>query len=258
MGQLIEYGQKVQKVGIERFDCAQGVTVKAALLNYKQPYARNIAYDEVNRCFVECDRAMALKYGLNPSPRYYFLVAAFATDLNGNVIGDKEVKVTYMQMKNQQYEHFLAASNNLGGWDGLVTLTKVAKKGEGGKDFSYVEAMPASSQADGFKTISQTLRDRINKLATNEELLKTSIHMIDAVTGLYEDKYLERIAQNKQNAAQTASVPQSASQQSISQPAPQQAAQQPKTAAIPQTAQPTAAAPIDDITPVDGDDLPFN
>lgn len=257
MGQLIEFGQKVQKIGIEKFDCAQGVTVRAALLNYARPYVRNLAWDELNKCTVECTREMAIKYSLNPSPRYFFLVAAFATDLNGNVIGDKEVKVTYMQMKDQQYNRFCAASNNLGEWNGLVTLSKVQKTVEG-RDFSYVEAIPAADNAKGFNVMSQALKDRIAKLSADENVINTSVQMIDAATGYYEDKYLERIAQNKQQAAETASVPQSAPQAAVPQAAPQQAAQQPKKAAIPQTAQPTAVAPSDDITPVDGDDLPFN
>ena len=201
MGQMIDFGQKVQKVGIDRFDCADGITVKGVLLNYARPYARNIAFDEVNRCFVECTKEMAIKYNLNPSPRYYFVLASFTTDANGNILGDKEQRVTYIQMSNNQYEHFLAASNNLASWHGYVTLTKV-KKSNNGKDFSFVESTPADDNAEGFKGVSQALKERIDKLMNNKDFIDTAIHLIDSVTGLYEDKYLERIEQNKLRAQQ--------------------------------------------------------
>lgn len=277
MGQFIEFGQKAPKAGIERFDCAQGVTVKAMLLNYRQPYVRNLAFDEVNGCTVECTREMAIKYGLNPVNCYFFLVAAFATDLNGDVIGDKEVKVTYLRMKNQQYERFLAASNNIGEWNGLVTLSKVEKRVEG-RDFSYVEAMPAVSTAKGFNTMSQQLKDRIGKLSEDKEVLTISVQMIDNATGLYEDKYLEHIQQKKaQKEAQLQGANGGAAQQ---QSQPVAAPQQPQQAQIPQSTQPnaapasktvaasanaakttTATAPAaaqdEFIQPVDADELPF-
>ena len=201
MGQMIEFGQKVQKVGIDKFDCADGITVKGVLLNYARPYARNIAFDDTNRCFVECTKEMALKYNLNPSPRYYFVLASFTTDANGNILGDKEQRVTYIQMSNKQYEHFLAASNNLASWHGYVTLEKEKKSGNG-RDYSYIEAKPADDNADGFKGVSQALKERIDKLMNNKDFIDTAIHLIDSVTGLYEDKYLERIEQNKLRAQQ--------------------------------------------------------
>lgn len=196
MGQLIEYGARIQKIGIDKFDCAENVIVKAMFLNYSRPYARNLAFDEVNKCSVECTEEMALKYGLHPRPRYFFLVAAFQQDMQGNILGDTEAKVTYMSMSNGQYEHFLAQSNNLDKWNGFVTLTKIVKKDNNGKDLSYIEATPASSNAQGFKNaLSKALIERLSSLVKDEELLKTSIQMIDSVTGLYEDKYIERINQ---------------------------------------------------------------
>jgi hypothetical protein len=229
MGQLISFGQKVQKDGIDRFDCAEGITVKGVLLNYAQPYARNIAYDETYRCYVECTPEMVVKYGLNPSPRYYFALATFATDANNNILGDKEQRVTYIQMSNNQYEHFLAASNNLASWHGYVTLAKKKQRGNNGKDYSFIEATPADDNAGGFAGVSQTLKDRINMLSTNEEFLKRTTVLIDNVTGLYEDKYLER----KQNW-------QSDAPQAAAQPAPA-----PQAAPLPQpTAQATPAAQL--------------
>lgn len=258
MGQLIEYGSRIQKIGIDKFDCAEGVVVKAMFLNYSRPYARNLAFDDVHKCSVECTEEMALKYGLKPRPRYFFLVAAFQQDMQGNILGDTESKVTYMSMSNGLYEHFLAASNNLDKWNGFVTLTKVAKKGDGGKDLSYIEATPASSNAQGFKGLSKALIERISSLVKDEELLKTSIQMIDAVTGLYEDKYLERINNANNNGTQQAvgqggAQPQGNTMYVTSQPAPQ---------AIPQSA-PTNNTADADVQAVEGEiapveDLPFS
>jgi hypothetical protein len=231
---MIEFGQKVQKVGIDKFDCAEGITVKGILLNYANPYARNIAYDEVNRCSVECTKEMAIKYNLNPSPCYYFVLATFATDANNNILGDKEQRVTFIQMSNNQYEHFLAASNNLASWHGYVTLQKKKRKGNNGKDYSFVESTPADDNADGFKSVSQALKDRINRLVSDKNFINTAIQLIDAATGLYEDKYLERIEQNKRRQLQQGGYQQGGYQQ---QPQAVQPPQQPQAAQLPPTAQ---------------------
>lgn len=261
MGQMIEFGQKVQKVGIDKFDCAEGITVKGVLLNYAKPYARNIAYDEVNRCSVECTKEMAIKYNLNPSPRYYFVLATFATDANNNILGDKEQRVTFIQMSNNQYEHFLAASNNLASWHGYVTLSKV-KKNNKGKDYSFVESTPADDNAEGFKGVSQALKDRIDKLINNKDFIDTAVHLIDGATGLYEDKYLERIEQNKQRQLQQGGYQQQP--QAVQQPQQPQAAQLPPTAQNSGNAvQTTQTAPVqpvqqpDDFGEEAGNDLPF-
>ena len=267
MGQMIEFGQRIQKSGIDKFDCAENVIVKAMFLNYARPYARNLAYDEVIKKSVECTEEMALKYGLNPRPRYFFLVASFQQDVQGNIIGDTEAKVTYMSMSNGQYEHFLAASNNLDKWNGFVTLTKIAKKDGKGKDLSYIEATPASSNAQGFKGISKALINRIAELVKNDAFIKKSFDMVDVVTGVYEDKYLELLNQAK---AQIASGNQGnnggqAAIQQPSAPAPQAIPSSSTIAPNPNVVQTTTTAPATEVVEaqvVDGDiqptdDLPF-
>lgn len=257
MGQLIDFGQKVQKVGIDRFDCVEGITVKGILLNYAKPYARNIAYDEVNRCFVECTKEMAIKYNLNPSPRYYFVLASFATDANNNILGDKEQRVTYIHMSNNQYEHFLAASNNLVSWHGYVTLQKKKQKGNNGKDFSFVESTPADDNADGFKGVSQALKTRIDRLVNDNNFINTAVQLIDSATGLYEDKYLERIEQNKlrqqQNNAQPVQQPNAPTQAAVGGNTAYVTKQQPQ---LPQQPTPPVQQP-DDFGAEVGQDLPF-
>lgn len=286
MGQLIEYGSRIQKIGIDKFDCAEGVVVKAMFLNYSRPYARNLAYDEFYKCSVECTEEMALKYGLKPRPRYFFLVAAFQQDMQGNILGDTEAKITYMSMSNGQYEQFLAQSNNLDKWNGFTTLRKIVKKDGDGKDLSYIEATPASSNAQGFKgALSKALVERITSLVKDEGLLNTSIQMIDAVTGLYEDKYVERINQMKaqvdggKTSNQQPSAPTNGGKTAIQQPSA------PTPQAIPQATNPNVVtqstsvgtmpathqvqsggntAPIadaqvveGDMQPIDDPDLPF-
>ncbi len=110
---------------------------------------------------------------------------------------DKEQRITYLQMSNNQYEHFVAASNNLASWHGYVTLTKKKQRGSDGKDYSYIDSTPADDNADGFKGVSQALKERIDQLVGNEKFMNMAIDLIDLKTGLYEDKYLERIEQNK-------------------------------------------------------------
>ena len=259
MGQLINFGDRVQKIGIDRFDCAQDVTVKAMFVNYDRPYARNMAYDETNKCYVECDKDMAIKYGLSPKPRYYFLVAALQTDMNGNILGDKEVKVTYVNMSNNQYEHFLAASNNLDQWKGFVTLVKVKKNDGKGKDIIYIEATPASSNAQGFKGISEKLAARLNQLAADENMLNTAVQLIDADTGLTKEQYEERLAQKAVGGQQPQAVQGGNTMYVTSQPAPQ-AIPQPTAAPVAPT---TTTTSVQDLPTEGGDikevtDLPFS
>ena len=165
-----------------------------------------------------------------------------------------------MSMSNGQYEHFLAASNNLDKWNGFVTLTKIAKKDGKGKDLSYIEATPASSNAQGFKGLSNALINRISELVKNDAFIKKSIDMIDIATGVYEDKYLELLNQVKsqnngtqQAVGQGDTQPQGNTMYVTSAPAPQ---------AIPQSA-PTNNMADADVQAVEGEiepvnDLPFN
>ena len=196
MGQLIGFGDTIQKDGIDKFDCAEGTKVKAMFINYQKPYACTMAFDETIKRYVECDKEMVIKYGLNPSPRYVFLVAKLTTDMNGKILGEQEEKVTYLSMSNKQYEHFVESSYNLGGWDGFVTLTKVKQKGNN-TDYSYIDAMPASSNAQGFDQISQVLMARLNQLATDENLLIGSLRLVNQAMGLNKQQYEERIAKLK-------------------------------------------------------------
>ena len=259
MGQFIQFGQKVQKTGIDRFDCVEGVTVKGVLLNYAQPYVRNIAFDEARRRYVECVEDMAIKYKLDPTPRYYFVVASFATDVNGNIIGDKEQKVTFIQMKNKSYEEFVAQSNNLASWHGFVTLVKVNQG-----DYSYIKATPADDNANGFN-ISQALKTRIQSMSGNEEFIKRTTDLIDDATGMTKEQYEEFVAnydKRQNNDKKQKELSQGGNTMYVTKP--QQAVQsqsQPQLKAVQQTNE--VQTEIEDVpdsfgAPIDDDkDLPF-
>lgn len=254
MGQFIDYGSQIQKTEINKFDCAVGVEVKAMLINYSKPYARNLAYDKKNKCSVECTEEVALKYGLIAKPRYYFLVAAFQQDMQGNILGDTLSEITYLSMSNAQYEHFISASNNLDKWNGFVTLKKVQKKDDEGKDLSYIDASPASSNAQGFIGLSKVLISRIAELVKDETMIKRKFQLVDLKTGYYEDEYIERINQNKQE-----NNPKNEDNKPKELGGKTQAAQLPQAEpkAIGESSQDviTAQAEIVDVQPTD--DLPF-
>lgn len=245
MGQLIQFGQTVQKIGIDKFDCVG--EVKAMLINYQQPYVRCLAFDETNKCSVECTQELALKYGLNPQPYYFFIVASFSEDINKNIIGEKERSITYLRMSNNQYEQFLSLSANLDQWNGLVTINKV-KKSVNGRDFSYLEAKPASFNSPIFKGISKPLASRLKELSTDTKMLEASVKLIDIATGLTEDKYIERINKNAQSNGQQQAHPQQVSPTTQAQAIPQQ------TQVVEQVA-PQDVVSVDEVQPTD--DLPF-
>lgn len=178
----VPIGTKVKRLGIPRLSVGEGATCRAILLE-QDPQMKHIAYDDARKVRVEVDQDMCIKYGLRPSPTFFYLVAKLNTDLNGDVIGDK-FTVEYLQL-SENLNNELAAQIAEQGVPKSLHLTKVKKQADG-KDFSYIKVVPS---AQGFED-NKSLWDKINKLRANKEFIDTCWKFIDADTSKTKEQYI--------------------------------------------------------------------
>lgn len=205
----VQLGTKVNRLGIQRISCAENQTCRCILID-SNPCMKHVAYDESVKRSVEVDQEMVLKYGLRPSPTFYYLVAKLNTDLNGNVVGDK-FTVEYIQLSENLNNEFADALREFGGVPASLAITKVKKMGEGGKDYSYIKV--TASNYDPTLDDSK-LAEKIKALKENTTFIQQCWKMIDATTTISKQQYLEMLVKAKD----TPSVPASPSKELPSQP----------------------------------------
>lgn len=210
----VALGTKVKRLGIQRLLVSEGAKCRAILLD-NDPRMKHIAYDESRKVRVEVDQDMCIEYGLNPSPTFYYLVAKLNTDLNGNVIGD-QFTVEYLQLSESLNNKFAEQVSEMG-MPKSLSLTKVKKSGDNGRDFSYIETTPsAKSLVDD----NPSLKAKINELKSNQEFIANCWKMIDASTSITKERYIEMLhSDNSQSNIQQIQAPKSKSALPQSKPA---------------------------------------
>lgn len=215
----VTIGTKVNRLGIPRLSVGEGSTCRAILLD-PDPRMKHIAYDEARKRRVEVDQDMCIRFGLRPSPTFFYLVAKLNTDLNGNVIGDK-FTVEYLQLSENLNNEFSDQILEQGVPKSLQ-LTKV-KKSANGKDYSYIKVVPSQR---GFED-NKSLWSNIRAVQEKEGFIDTCWAMIDADTSLTKQQYLELLSsENTQGQQETKQI-------ANTQHAPRQIAQKPAESPMP-------------------------
>lgn len=181
----VALGTRVNRLGISRVSVAEGSKCRVVLLDMN-PCMKHVAFDDEVRRSVEVDQDMCIKYGLRPSPTFYYLVAKLNTDLAGRVIGDR-FTIEYLQMSENQNNEFADAIQEQGIPKSLL-LTKLKKMDDKGRDMSTIKTTP--SNYDPLKEDSQ-LAAKIEAVRNNKELIENTWKLIDAATTISKSTYFK-------------------------------------------------------------------
>lgn len=205
--QSVPLGTRVKPMGISRVSVADGCVRRAILLD-NNPQFKYVAWDDNIKRRVEVDQDLVVNYGLSPSTTFYYLVAMLNTDMTGNVVND-QFTVEFLQLSENQNNDFGTALAEMGTFNS-IHLSKVVKKGDGGKDFSYVQAKPSNYTVDHISG----LMDKIRALQSDQAAIASLWQFVDVATSISKEQYLKLMAekdaaQNPQalEGAQRAAVP---------------------------------------------------
>lgn len=178
--QKVQLGTKVRPLGINRTNVADGYKCRAVLVDLN-PRVKYIAWDPKLKKRIEVDQDFIIKYNLRPMTQFYYLIAKLNTDMNGQVVGDQFV-VEYLQLSENVNNEFSDSIEEFGNFSSLL-LTKVTKKGDNGKDFSYIKVTPSSLQ------ISPEIQSKVLELRNNTQALESMWNLIDRATSITAEEY---------------------------------------------------------------------
>lgn len=178
----VAIGTRVRPLGIQRLNVADGARCRVVLLD-EDPRMKYIAWDDERKKRVEVDQNLVIRYGLRPMTNFYYLVAKLNTDMNGNVVGDQFV-IEYLQLSENLNNDLADAISENPNFTSFM-LTKVAKKGPDGQDFSHIKVTPSSYKIDG------RLLENLNKLRAETEAIETMWSMIDRATSMTAAEYIK-------------------------------------------------------------------
>lgn len=177
----VKIGTRVNPLGINRVVVADNAKCRAILID-PNPRMKYVAWDDSIKRRVEVDQAMVIKYGLRPMTTFYYLVAKLNTDMNGVVVDDKFV-VEYLTLSESVNNDFADAVAENPKFTSLL-LTKVIKKGDNGKDFSYVKPTPSTNQE-----ISEEIEAALDKIRNTEGAIEGMWAIVDASTSINRQQY---------------------------------------------------------------------
>lgn len=180
----VPLGTIVKPIGVGRANVAENVKGKAILIE-KDPFHKNVAYDDKVKRSVEVDQDAVIEHGLNARGMYLFLVARLNTDMKGTVIGDDFI-IEYVQLSETTYAEYADGVEAVGGKANGMMLKKVSKSVEG-RDFSYVTATAANIP------LSPGLMEALKAVKRNKAGVEALWKMIDANTSISIEEYVTRL-----------------------------------------------------------------
>lgn len=176
----VKIGTRVADLGIQKVNVADGTKARVVLID-ADPQMKYIAYDNVVKRRVEVNQDLLIKYNLKPTATFFYLIARLNTDMKGNVVDD-DFSIEYLQLTNNVNVEFADAVAENPNFTSVV-LSKVSKKGDGGKDFSYTKATPSNY------VVSEGIQNKIEVLRKNPEAIDALWKMIDRATSITADEY---------------------------------------------------------------------
>lgn len=224
--QQVKIGTRVKPMGIQRCSVGDGCVCRAILID-PNPQFKYVAWDDNLKCRVEVNQDLVIKYGLSPTTQFYYLIAKLNTDMQGNVVSDA-FTIEYLQLSESQNNDLSQAITEMGRFVSL-SLTKVSKKGENGRDYSYIKVTPSNYTIDHIPHLAEKLQSA----QSQSDAVQAMWQLVDAATSISPDRYLQRLAEKNGEAP---AIPQSQPAQQLPQrPRPQvQAPQQPAPQSTPQ------------------------
>lgn len=224
MAYRIPLGSKMENPTVNKSNVAEGFPGRAVLLGENCVYGKAQTYDDRIKRSIEVDQDSILKYRFEKVFTYYYiLIARLNTDNRGNVVSD-DIVIEYLRLTEKQWDDLTIQMNEMGSFTSLL-LTKVTKKGNDNRDFSYVEVKPSN-----YKDIPSSVFAKVEKLVQTPNFVDNVWNMVDASTTITVDMYEQKLkeyyeSQATQQIGQGSQVgkPQTAIQ---SAPAPQSPAPQ--------------------------------
>lgn len=181
----VKIGTRVENLGIQKVNVADGVKARVVLVD-PDPMLKHIAYDNVVKRRVEVTQDLYIKYGLKSTPTFFYLIARLNTDMKGNVVSD-DFTVEFLQLTNNINTEFADAVSENPNFQSLV-LSKVSKKGDGGKDYSYIKATPSNY------AVPVGVQEKLDLLRKNPEAIDAMWQMIDRSTSITAAEYEDLLA----------------------------------------------------------------
>lgn len=231
MAYKIPLGQKMESVTVNRSNVADGIPSRALLLGEECIYGKQLAYDTRVKRSVEVDQEALIKYRFdNVYEYYYILIARLNTDMAGRVVSP-DVTVEYLRLSANQYGELVTSMNEMKRFSSLL-LQKVSKRGNDGKDYSYVEV-----KLSNYEDIPEAALAKVEQMANTPGFVDGIWALVDAQTSITVEEYERRLAElaKEEVASQQIAAPQIAAPQTprpaIS--APQSAAALPHQAPAP-------------------------
>lgn len=215
MAYQVPLGQKIESITINRSNVAEGFPGRAVMLGDNCVFGKILTYDDRIKRSVEVDQDAILKYGFDKVFTYYYiLIARLNTDNRGNVVSD-DVTVEYLRLSENQWDELTTSMNEMGSFSSLL-LTKVTKKGSGGKDYSYVEV-----KLSNYSEIPESVFAKVDKMVNTPDFIQNVWNMVDVATSIsiqtYEEKLKEYFASQQNQQSQAGSVTQQLPQASTQQ-----------------------------------------
>lgn len=197
MGQLLNFGQVVNDLSIQRADVAVGYVGYCVLLDTRVMAKQVIFMDKFG--FVEVTAEDVARYRKQPMTYYLMLVARLNTDPRGRLYGD-DITVEYLRMSRTQYMDF-QQSVQANPTASAVMLTKEKRVSKDGRDMSSVKVMAAQLELSG--AISQ----KIELLKANPATIDGLFAQVDSLMGAPSSKYEEWLVSQRQDGVAPSSQP---------------------------------------------------
>lgn len=240
MAYRVSLGTKISNASINKANVADNFIGRAILLGFDQIYAKQVAYDETVKAVVEVDQDAIIKYRFQrPMVYYYIPIARLNTDMYGRVVDDTVI-IEYLRLSESQYDDFARQASEMGNFVSLQ-LKKVPKKGNDGKDYSFVDVIPSNYGANGVD-IPSSVFAKVDQMVQTDGFCDGIWQMIDISTSIsvaeYEKRLLEKQNQPQAQQPQTPSqAPQLAPKPFTPKPPQVVAPQQPRPLSAPQSVQ---------------------
>ena len=210
----VTIGTRVNSLGINRTNCAEGGRCRAVLID-PNPCVKFIAYDEKRKRKVEVDQELVIKYGLRPITNFFYLIAKCNTDMKGNIV-DNDFVIEYLQLSESRNNEFADSVAETPDFTS-ISYTKVKQTGPDGKDFSYLKVIPSNYK------VPDAILEKIKTFQDNPDNIRAMWALVDRTTSITGKEYEELLAQENGESAPQVAAPQPAKQVS--------APKQPKVAA---------------------------
>lgn len=195
MGYKVPFGQRIEAVQIAKANVVKGFPGRALMLGPDCVMGKALYYDDRVKRTVEVTQDAIIKYHFDNVREYYYIaIARLNTDMQGNIVSN-DIKVEYVRLTGDMYNDLCTQLRETPHYTSLL-LEKVEKRGDDGKDFSWVKVSLSSVE------IPQAVAARVQQLVETPGAVDSIMQMLDSQTSITIEEYEKRLATLAQAAPQ--------------------------------------------------------